>query len=78
MEQQLVQEMPHTSPKSPMPTYNEENVLTPAEWSDLSLEQSMFQFAETLVTKDIQKLERLKINEDFRLVHETVYPNHKI
>ncbi|EFA11965.1 hypothetical protein TcasGA2_TC004046 [Tribolium castaneum] len=54
--------------------YTPEDVITPDEWSDLSLEQSLIQLVDKVEKDESEKLERMIANEKHRLIHETVYP----
>ncbi|KXZ75883.1 uncharacterized protein LOC135265575 [Tribolium castaneum] len=70
------------SPKSPQPIHAEEDIITPAEWSDPVLERSLMEMADNIEKNEAERSEkdeaertaRMVINEKFRLIHEVVYP----
>nr|XP_015840323.1 PREDICTED: uncharacterized protein LOC100141879 isoform X2 [Tribolium castaneum] len=59
---------------SPTHSYTPQDVITPDEWSDSSLEQSLIQLVDKVEKDEREKLERMIANEKHRLIHETVYP----
>nr|XP_015840002.1 PREDICTED: uncharacterized protein LOC107398933 [Tribolium castaneum] len=62
------------SPASPEPTHTEADMITPAEWSDPVLEQSMIEMANNFENDESERTARMIVNEKFCLIHEVVYP----
>lgn len=59
---------------SPEPAYTYEDAITPDDWYDKAVNQTLVDVAVRVEKNEADKLERQITNERHRLIHETVYP----